>query len=368
MTTPTKLGLVIFGMLAVSALLASSLGPDVPMPSGVGLVSEPRAPARIVDMTDPAGSAGTPSGLPVLADRMPDFRGITKWWNTAGGEALTPERLNGKVVLVDFWTYSCINCIRTYPFLRAMHEKYADDGLVIVGVHTPEFAFEKNPANVEREIRKNDLRYPIALDPDYATWNAYANRYWPAEYFFDRQGRLRRAHFGEGEYDESEAAIRALLAETAPMPTDPMGSPVAVPDFSKIVTRETYFGLSRGDAFMGTPGPDGKRVGYTAAATTEPDAWTAGGTWIFRPEYAQADSAGAVFRFSVRANKLHLVLESADGTDKNVEVFVDGKKMKDIVVNLSQLYDIAEFPDAGRHTVELRIEDPGVRFYAATFS
>ncbi|MBI4139053.1 redoxin domain-containing protein [Candidatus Uhrbacteria bacterium] len=362
MKRPVVIALVILGILVIAAIATLSRGPMV--------LTKPEAPMppngrRIVSVPD-MGEKIAP--LPIYNVTMPEFRGITKWWNTADGQSLTPEKLRGKVVIIDFWTYSCINCIRTYPFLRSMHEKYADKGLVIVGVHTPEFAFEADPKNVGREIEKNGLKYPIALDPDFATWNAYSNRYWPAEYFFDRQGRLRRTHFGEGEYGESELAIRSLLEEDGVELSSMGETETMTPDFSKIKTPETYFGLLRGQEFMGTPGTNGTPVTLTASEKVEPNRWTAGGSWTFTPEYTQSDTAGAIFRFSIQANKLHLVLEAADGKDKMIEIFVDGIKTGEITINESDLYDIAEFPDAGRHTVELRLKDEGVRFYAATFS
>jgi thiol-disulfide isomerase/thioredoxin len=349
MTKPTKIALGLLGILIVGAIMISSMS-KTPL-------------AFQKPQTDTLG--GTPSNLPVLAQELPAFVGISHWWNTPDNQPLTPEKLKGKVVLIDFWTYSCINCIRTYPFLRQMHERYADKGLVIIGVHTPEFAFEKEAANVEREIKKNDLRYPIALDPEYGTWNAYGNHYWPAEYFFDRQGRLRRTHFGEGEYEESEASIRALLAE-APVDLGSDEPTIATPDFSEIQTPETYFGLSRGDAFLGTA----KRepTTYTAATKIPANTWTAEGTWRFEDEFAEAQSSDARFLFNIQAMKFHVVLESSDGKDKQVEIFVDGKKTGEITVNASTLYTVAEFPGGGRHTVELRLRDGGVRFYAATFS
>ncbi len=251
-------------------------------------------------------------------------------------------------MLIDFWTYSCINCIRTYPFIKSMHEKYADKGLVIVGVHTPEFAFEAKPTNVEAEIVKNGFKHAIALDPDYATWNAYGNTYWPAEYFFDRMGRLRHTHFGEGEYETSEEVIRTLLGIVTEVQLGNVSDRIPVQDFSKIKTPETYFGRTRGDAKTG--------------------GWTTSGTWRFEPEYAETESADARFRMGVQAAKMHLVLESADATDKRLEIFVDGVKTRDLIVNRSTLYDIAAFSDAARHVIEIHMQDAGVRFYAATFS
>ncbi|MEO5927880.1 MAG: redoxin domain-containing protein [Patescibacteria group bacterium] len=358
MTRSTQIALAFVGVLIVASLIILSRGP--------GVVMSPNASSTpaIVSVSD---MGGTSSSLPVYDVTMPEFQGITNWWNTPEHEPLTPASLKGKVVLVDFWTYSCINCIRTYPFLKSMQEKYADKGLVIIGVHTPEFEFEKNPDNVAKEIEKNELKYPIALDPNYGTWNAYANHYWPAGYLFDQQGRLRRVHFGEGEYDESEAAIRSLLEEGGGALAAEQATDMNQPDFSKIKTEETYFGLSRGEAFMGSTGPKDQDVMFSSQTVTS-NKWSVEGNWRFTEEYVQANSSGASFRFKVQANKMHLVLESADGKDKTIEIYVDGKKTGEMTINMSTLYDIATFPDAGEHTVEVRMKDGGVRFYAATFS
>jgi thiol-disulfide isomerase/thioredoxin len=354
MSKPTSAALVILAILTlVAAIIASWNVPD----------SFHGFPGSSVTTS----ATGTTSDLPVLADKMPEFAGITQWWNTPDGAPLTPAKLKGQVVLVDFWTYSCVNCIRTYPFLKTMYDRYAQDGLTIVGVHTPEFAFEADPKNVGNEIVKNGLKYPVALDPKYGTWNAYNNSYWPAEYLFDRQGRLRRTHFGEGEYDQSEAAIRSLLTEGS-VALPPAGPAVPTPDFSNIKTGETYFGLGRGDAFMGVPGDVGVDATYQIAARPEPDRWTVGGTWQFQPEYVQADSASAVFRFSVQANALHLVLSSVDGSDKQIEISIDGGAPRKMTINSPTLYTVATFSDGGRHVVQVKILDVGLRFYAATFS
>lgn len=351
MTRPTIIAIsLLVAILALGALIAS-MGPEHALPSSLLIRSAPTASSK----------------LPVLSDTMPTFRGITQWWNTPNDQALTTESLKGKVVLVDFWTYSCINCIRTYPFLKSLYAAYADKGFVIVGVHTPEFAFEADPNNVDREIKKNGLLYPIALDGSYATWNAYQNNSWPAEYLFDQQGRLRHISIGEGQYNETETAIRSLLAEDgAPIAQANVAMPVE--DFSKIQTHETYFGLARGEAFMGTTGQPDKATTFIPADTVQPNQWTAGGTWIFRDEYVESAAVNDVFRFSIQAAQAHLVLASSDGTDKTIEVFVDGTHLKDLTINASTLYTIADFPDAGRHVIEIRIKQKGVRFYAATFS
>ena len=160
-----------------------------------------------------AHASAAASALPVLG-QAPDFTGNQRWFNTGGGRPLSLAGLKGRVVLVDFWTYTCINCIRTFPALKKLDGAYRDAGLTIVGVHTPEFAFERKASNVASAIEQNELRYPVAQDNDYATWNAWGNQYWPAKYLIDAEGRVRYTHFGEGGYAETEAAVRALLAES----------------------------------------------------------------------------------------------------------------------------------------------------------
>ena len=210
-----------------------------------------RGPTRFHER-DPA------AGLPVLG-RAPDFTGNDSWLNTRAGHPLTLHELRGKVVLVDFWTYTCINCLRTFPALRAWHERYARDGLVIVGVHTPEFAFERERDNVERAVRDNDLRYPIAQDNEYATWNAWGNQYWPAKYLVDAEGRVRYAHFGEGAYGQTERAIRTLLAETGDRRLPSASGVRPASAAPGVRTPETYLGASRAQGFAGSPPRPGQR-------------------------------------------------------------------------------------------------------------
>jgi thiol-disulfide isomerase/thioredoxin len=351
MTRHAKIALIGFAVLIVLAIVLSSRGPMIKLPGSA-----------------PQSSGGSPSNLPVLAGGMPDFAGISRWWNTPGNGPLTPAGLKGKVVLVDFWTYSCINCLRTLPFVKSLYAKYSGSGLVIVGVHTPEFAFEGDPNNVDRAIKQNGIEYPVALDAQYGTWNAYNNEYWPAEYLFDARGRLRRTNFGEGNYDETEQDVRGLLAETSAETLPAAGVIVPSTDFSNIGTNETYFGLERGDAFMGTPGAAGNDVQLNAADTPSPNHWSAGGAWRFESQYVETRSPNDTFSFNVQANRLHLVLSSADGSDKTIDVIVDGQAAGSFTINAPQLYTVATFPTGGRHTVEIRIHDAGVQFYSATFS
>ena len=368
MTKPIRNILLVVGLLVVGSIAVLSFGPSVdlqPSDSPFGTKDGASTEPRFVVPTD---MANTPMPLPVLDFQLPHFQGITNWWNTPNNKPLTPEDLRGKVVLVDFWTYSCINCIRTFPFLREMQEKYADTGLVIVGVHTPEFAFEADPKNVGREIVRNNLQYPIALDPNFETWNTYHNRYWPAEYLFDAKGRLRRTHFGEGEYKEGEEAIRSLLTEAGYTLKDEQMTDISTPDFGKIKTPETYFGLERGREFMQTVGSPGAPTEFQSKRSPIQNRWDAEGTWTFQNEYVQTDSENAKFFFNVQASQLHIVMESADEMPKTIDVFVDGEWVQQITILHSELYNIANFSDANRHQVEIRIPNSGVRLYAATFS
>ena len=355
MTRSTKIAIVAFVLLIAAALVLSSRGSMLNMPRG---------------STDTVFSpAHDTSGLPVLSDHMPDFAGISQWWNTPNNQPLTPDGLKGKVVLVDFWTYSCINCLRTLPFLKGLQDQYASKGLVIVGVHTPEFAFEGDPANVGQAIKNLGITYPVALDADYGTWNAYQNQYWPAEYLFDQSGRLRHTQFGEGDYDQTEQAIRSLLAEnTAAANLGPMTKPIQTPDFNMIGTNETYFGLARGDAFANTQQPSTTPASYVPVHSLPDNEWTAGGQWVFQDQYAEALAVGDTFAFSVQASQLHLVLASSDQKNKTIEVSVDGGAPTTFTINEPQLYTVAKFPNGGRHTVTVRLRDAAIRFYSATFS
>jgi len=365
--------LIGFGALIVVALILSSLHPIDLVP--MDRVAAEQNPMHVVMPTEK-------DALPVLSDFMPDFLGITQWLNIPDGAPLTKEDLKGKVILVDFWTYSCINCIRTQPVLRAWWKAYKDDGLVIVGVHTPEFAFEKVPKNVADAVKKAGLEYPIALDSDYQTWNAYSNHYWPAGYFFDRQGRLRFFHAGEGEYDKQEEVIRSLLAEdSAALTIAPTGADTS-PTLLPAQTPETYLGLKRMAHFMNEDELKAAQVSIYTLRDPEDDAWSIGGSWNLTDEYALATEAYDHFSMNVKANAMHLVLGSADGL-KKLRVLIDGqdptdaqltpdmKRQKDgsalIVVEAKDLYRIAKFPDAGRHLLELETLDPGIEFYAATF-
>lgn len=350
-----------FAVLVIGAIIILSTRPADLGPMDTNLLAKNPMPV----IRDQSIIPDMKSNLPVLAEAMPDFLGISAWWNTTDNKPLTKEDLKGKVVMVDFWTYSCINCIRTQPFMRKIWDTYKDDGLVIIGVHTPEFAFEKVPSNVEGAIRKAKLEYPIALDADYGTWTAYRNRYWPAAYFFDRQGRLRFTHFGEGEYEEQENVIRKLLVEGGQLTDQPTGVD-PTPNFNLTKTPETYFGSLRFERLQNTDEYKSDReVRYTLKPAPM-NGWSLGGLWKITPEYSAGLEAGSRFRMRVESDAMHLVLGSMDG-EKRVRVMTDGKETETITVKDKQLYTVAEFPEGGEHLVELELIDGSVEFYAATF-
>jgi cytochrome c biogenesis protein CcdA/thiol-disulfide isomerase/thioredoxin len=294
------------------------------------------------------------SGLPDYGP-APNFAGIEQWVNS---KPLTMQDLRGKVVLVDFWTYSCINCLRTLPHLEAWDRMYRRQGLVIVGVHTPEFAFEHVPSNVRSAVKRLGVRYPVAIDNDYATWNDYGNQYWPAEYLIDRNGHLRRAHFGEGDYGGSEAAIRTLLGEK---PASPASDRLRDLTPTGFLTPETYLGYERIDRFTGSKLHPDREATYTLAPALGKDDFAYGGRWTVR---AQRIVAGKDARLQLRyyARKVYLVL----GGHGTVQVLVDGKPHGVVHVTSDRLYTLVDRDSIDEATLELRFS-PGVSAYAFTF-
>lgn len=363
----------LFGFLIIVVGFMLMTGADLRLQLWVSSLQE-----RLRPRSTAVGSA---ADLPVIMNGRPAFTGISQWWNTPGNQPLTDADLKGKVVLVDFWTYSCINCIRTQPVLKAWWSAYEKDGLVIVGVHTPEFAFEKDPANVTAAIARAGLLYPIALDAGYGTWNAYSNQYWPAEYLFDRQGRLRHTHFGEGEYDVTEGDIRALLAEGGPAVTAPVTGVDTTPNAVMTETAETYFGLARQSNFV-----DASLVGristdlYSLKGVGSGE-WSLGGHWSFGQESITNTSAAAVLRMRVQSNAMHVVMGASTATP--VAVTIDGASPTDaelskdmtrqpdgsvtVTVSDQRLYTVGLWAGGGEHLVELAPKAPGVMFYATTF-
>jgi cytochrome c biogenesis protein CcdA/thiol-disulfide isomerase/thioredoxin len=304
----------------------------------------------------------TPS-LPLLGP-APEFTGTQRWFNTPGGRPLTLAGLHGHVVLVDFWTYTCINCIRTLPFLKGLYATYHPYGLQIVGVETPEFTFEQDAGNVEQAIRSDGLRYPVVQDNRYGTWNAWQNQYWPAEYLIDSSGEVRHAHFGEGEYKQSEAAIRQLLSEAGAKQLPPPTTATAIAPSGNLQTPETYLNSQRAQGFA-QPLQAGVRS-YAGAATLALNEFAFKGTWDVGSESATPGSTGATIGVGFQAAKVYLVMTSAGNAPRTVNVLLDGRPQATVTVRRQQLYRLVSLPAAGFHQLTVDVP-PGVSAYSFTF-
>jgi len=333
---------------------------------------------RLADLRGPArfsetSTSGRHAGLPVLG-RAPNFTGNERWFNTPGDAPLDLHRLRGRVVLVDFWTYTCINCIRTLPYVRAWDERYRKDGLTVVGVHTPEFSFERDAGNVQRAIGQNQLRYPVAQDNAYKTWDAWGNQYWPAKYLIDARGRVRYAHFGEGDYDKTESAIRALLAEAGATRLGATARAQVETPAKGLATPETYVGYKRSQGFDPPVRPG--RGSYQAPAELEPVHFALDGTWDVSGESATA-ARGASIHARVTASKVFLVLGTSDGRPHIGRVLLDGKPIPDaesgedvvggrLSVGEQRLYRLVSLPKVEDRTLTIELA-PGTTAYAFTF-
>jgi cytochrome c biogenesis protein CcdA/thiol-disulfide isomerase/thioredoxin len=292
----------------------------------------------------------------------PNFAGITKWINTPGGRPLSLPALRGKVVLVDFWTYSCVNCIRTLPYLKAWYARYHRDGLVIVGVHTPEFAFEHVVSNVERAVREHGIRYPVAVDDRYATWNAWANQYWPADYLIDRNGDVREAHFGEGGYTQTQDDIRTLLGEKA---SGPMAHAVgAIAPSASVQTPETYLGTYRAAAYVQHIAA-GVSFDYGRPKPPPANGVALGGHWTVGVHQIVA-GAGAHLLFSYAAPRIYVVAAPPAAGPVTLGVTVDGHTHPGARVADDDLYQLVHLPTAGPHLLDLSVP-AGTTLYSFTF-
>ena len=302
----------------------------------------------------------------------PELTGITNWINS---DPLTLAELRGSVVLVDFWTYSCINCVRTLPYIKEWNEKYAEDGLVIIGVHAPEFAFEKDSVNVLEAVQRFGITYPVAQDNDFKTWRAFNNRYWPAKYFIDAEGNVRYTHFGEGQYAESELVIQQLLAETGVKVDNALTEEKAGSTLAN-QTPETYIGASRQTAFTS---PEAlllnKASMYTIPASIPLHHFAVSGLWNFKKELAESQKAGNQLALHFFAKDVYLVLDSAvpgkigievqDPTVKNLSPELNGNN--EISIDEARLYHLASFDSALEGTMVIDFLDPGIQAYAFTF-
>ena len=313
------------------------------------------------------------SGLPVLG-KAPDFTKTQRWFNT-DGKKLSLKQLRGRVVLIDFWTYTCINCIRTLPAVKAWDARYRSRGLTIVGVHTPEFSFEKDAGNVEDAIAQNKIRYPVVQDNDYGTWTAWGNQYWPAKYLIDAKGNVRYTHFGEGEYDKTEKAIRALLREAGNRPRGRIGERVETAA-KNLETPETYLGAQRAEGWVPSPPQPGTHRYRPPKTALPPSRFALGGVWKVSDESATAVRSSSI-DVSFGARKVFLVLGSRGGEPRRVRVLLDGKQISpreagdDVhggfaTIRNQRLYRLVSLPSAQRRTLTLRF-DPGVTGYAFTF-
>ena len=298
--------------------------------------------------------------------RAPGFEGATTWLNS---DPLTPDALHGKVVLVDFWTYTCINWLRTLPYIRAWSRKYREDGLIVVGVHTPEFEFERDVDNVRRETTARDIDYPVAIDSDYVIWDAFANHYWPALYFVDRVGVIRDHHFGEGRYEQSERVIQQLLGVERDLVSIEGAELEAPADWADLDSPETYLGYERG----------------AAATDVEPsllrrNEWTLSGDWTPRPQGVTSNEPGGSIAYRFHARDLHLVMGPRE-RDRPVRfrVLVDGEEPgashgSDVdeagngIVSEQRLFQLVR--QLGRiadRTFEFEVLEAGVEAFVFTF-
>lgn len=290
----------------------------------------------------------------------PEFIGIEKWLNLNNDEqSLTLKELKGKVVLVDFWTYSCINCIRTLPYVTGWYEKYNNQGLVIVGVHTPEFEFEKVTKNVETAILRHNITYPVAQDNSFSTWNAYSNRYWPAHYLIDKQGNVRYYHFGEGKYEEMENAIKYLLG----LP-EPVSEKTKMPT-GQVKTPEIYFGLNRLEYLTKTQKPLSEPYRYVFSENLESGRFALEGNWQFNQESVKLVGESGKIKMKFFAGKIHMVAQSDQTTE--VGVIVDGKFIGNVNVGFSDLYTLFDSQDYREHEIIIEFNKPGLEVFTFTF-
>jgi cytochrome c biogenesis protein CcdA/thiol-disulfide isomerase/thioredoxin len=383
------------GVAALLAVVAIAMGWDTGVLTRLSTVSTAKLEQGLLDVLpaqEPAAgaammraAASTPGQPLPVEGTLPSLAGATGWLNSP---PLDAPALRGKVVLVDFWTYSCINCLRAMPYVREWAERYRDHGLVVIGVHAPEFAFERNLANVQRAVKDLKVTYPVAIDNDFAIWRGFNNKYWPAHYFIDAQGQIRAHHFGEGNYAQSEQIIRQLLREAGnTLPGD--DAPVAMAldgvarqaDMDNLKSPETYLGHARAENFAS---PGGQRqdqpADYTVPATLQHNQWALAGRWTVGNEDARLETRGGRIAFRFHARDLHLVLAPGeDGKPVRFRVRIDGQPPGaaaggdisadgDGRVDENRLYQLIRQSGAVQErTFEIEFLDPGVHAYAFTF-
>lgn len=286
----------------------------------------------------------------------PEFTGITNWLN---GKPQTLEELRGKVVLVDFWTYSCINCIRTLPYVTKWYDTYRDKGFVVVGVHAPEFAFEKVTSNVKTALARHKINYPVAQDNDFMTWRAYGNQYWPAKYLINQQGNIVYTHFGEGDYDITERAIQQLLGVD-----QAITSPEEQAQSKSQPSPEMYFGFDREEYMAQNYARSSAPQQFNWLTGQEINQYQLEGTWAIEAEKAVLKSSNGRIRLRYNGSEVHMVASSPNGS--TLKIFVNNKEQTPVTVNTSQLYTLFQEDQSTEH--ELIIEITGAGFEAFTFT
>jgi cytochrome c biogenesis protein CcdA/thiol-disulfide isomerase/thioredoxin len=368
------------GVLVIVGVLFIALGWDTRILSRFSFLSTVTTEQKLIEnLTNQPSSA-----LVTGSSAMPSLNGATRWFNSP---PLKSEQLKGKVVLIDFWTYSCINCLRTLPYLKAWNDKYRLQGLVIIGVHAPEFAFEKDQHNVEQAIHDLGITWPVAMDNEYTIWNAFNNNSWPAEYLFDAQGRIRHQHIGEGAYDESEQMIQALLREAhqgVPLKSDKLvkveGSGVTAAASDMEGSPETYLGYLR-QQNLASPEAVRKDVPaeYSTPAFLSPDQWALSGRWLISGESATSQLPGGTISYRFQGRDLHLVLGSISHKPLRFRVTLDGAAPganhgTDIdaegngIIREQRLYQLIR--QSGKitiHTFRIEFPDTGAQAFAFTF-
>jgi cytochrome c biogenesis protein CcdA/thiol-disulfide isomerase/thioredoxin len=309
----------------------------------------------------------------------PGFTDNQDWFNTPGDKPLTLASLRGHVVLVDFWTYTCINCIRTLPYLKRMYATYHRYGLDVVGVETPEFTFEQEASNVRQAISTDGIKYPVVQDNRFGTWNAYHNQYWPAEYFIDGQGKIRHIKFGEGDYEQDEAVIRQLLFDSGAHHLPPPVTPGAIVPSKGLATPETYIDPERASAYQENWSQPLQKGTHTYQGTTNPtiNQFSLDGIWNINTEAASAVSSGASITGTFQAQHVYLVMTSAGNVPRTARVLLDGKPIAAdqagsdvhgglVTVRGQRLYSLVSAPDDETATITVKVP-PGVSAYDFTF-
>lgn len=287
----------------------------------------------------------------------PEITGVQKWFN---GEAIALPEMQGQVVLVNFWTYSCINCIRNLPKINDWHEAYKDQGLVVLGIHTPEFTFERVASNVEAAIKRYEIKYTVAQDNNYAVWRAFGNQFWPAQYLIDKNGDVIYTNYGEGRFEQTELAIRMLLGlEGEFIPPSPVASVTGT-------TPEIYTGSLRLKNFGGTEQPSAEQQIYAFPKRLAKNTFALEGRWRFEPEALVHTEGYGRLRLNFNSNKAAMVAQSAKPI--TAKIYIDGKLQKGVTISNSNLYPLFESVNAAAHTLEIELTESGLQIFTFTFN